>query len=116
MKEFDSDEAKEYLQRRAEQLKEQYEEERKKLLGSVIAILRNEFKDSSIEVFLVGSIIQPFNFTPRSDVDIVLKNFEGDRFALWAKLEKKIGRTIELIPFETCNFQEFVLKDGLKVF
>jgi hypothetical protein len=45
----------------------------------------------------------------------VVKNFHGDRFDLWAFLEKEIGRKVEVIPFETCHFQEFVLKDGLKV-
>ncbi len=115
MKEFDANEAKKYLQERDERVKNQHEKERKEILEKVIAILREELKNSEVEVYLVGSIIRPFAFTPRSDVDIVLKNFAEDRFEIWSKLEKKIGKSVEIIPFETCQFPEFVLKEGLKV-
>lgn len=114
-KRFDREEAKKFLFEQEEKEKKQREETRKYLLQKVIAILKKEFQDSSVEVYLVGSIVRPFAFTTRSDVDIVLKNFIGDRFELWPKLEKEIGRTVEIILFESCHFQEFVLKEGLKV-
>lgn len=112
---FNSEEAKKFLLAKEERERNEKEEERKALLQKVIFILENEFKGSSVEVYLVGSILQPFHFSSRSDVDIVLKNFKEDRFALWTRLEEKIGRKIEIISFETCRFQEFVLKDGFKV-
>lgn len=91
------------------------EEERQELLQKVSLILKQEFKESNVEVYLIGSIIQPFRFSSRSDVDIVLKNYKEDRFDFWTRLESKIGRKVEIIPFETCRFQEFVLKEGIKV-
>jgi predicted nucleotidyltransferase len=112
---FDSEEAKKHLLAKEKFESQQKEEERKTLLQNVIAILQKEFKGSSVEVYLIGSIIQPCRFYSRSDVDIVLKNYKGNRFELWAQLERKIGRKIEIIPFETSRLQEFVLKEGLKV-
>ena len=114
-KEFDQEDAKKFLADRANKEKDRYEKERKTLLEQVISILRQEFGGSSVEVYLVGSIIRPFAFSSRSDVDIVLKNYEGDRFDLWTRLEKKVSRSVEIILFETCPFQDFVLKDGFKV-
>jgi predicted nucleotidyltransferase len=112
---FDSEEAKKFLLAKEEQEKRQKEEERKVLFQRAILCLKKEFEKSTVEVYLVGSILRPFQFSSRSDIDIVLKNYKGDRFSLWAKLEREIGRKVEIIPFETCHFQEFVLKDGFKV-
>ncbi len=113
--EFDPEEAKKFLKEREEKIKDRQDTERKQLLEKVILILKEELKNTSLEVFLVGSITRPFSFTSRSDVDIVLKSFHGDRFDLCARLEKKIGRSVEIIIFETCGFQEFILKEGFKV-
>ncbi len=112
---FDSDEAKKYLLAREEKEKEQQESERKSLLKKTISILEKEFKGSTVEVYLVGSILRPFSFSTHSDIDVVLKNYIGDRFDFWAKLEREIGRKVEIIPFETCRFQEFVIKEGFRV-
>lgn len=112
---FDSDEAKKYLFAKEEKEKEQRENERKLLLKKAISILEKEFKGSSVEVYLVGSILRPFSFSIHSDIDVVLKNYIGDRFDFWVKLEKEMGRKVEIIPFETCHFQEFVIKEGFRV-
>ena len=112
---FDIEEAKKFLFAKEEKEKKQREEERKTIFKNVVLVLQKEFKGTNVEVFLVGSILQPFHFSSRSDVDVVLKNYKGDRFDFWVKLEEKIGRKVEIIPFETCHFQEFVLKNGFKV-
>lgn len=112
---FNRDEAKKFLEAREAEEKQERETDRKEALRKVISILKEEFAGSSVEAYLVGSLIRPFQFSLTSDVDIVLKNFQGDRFDLWPKLEKKIGRKVEIILFETCHFQEFVVKEGLKV-
>lgn len=114
-KDFNEEEAKSFLIQQEKKEMESNENARKELLQKTISVLKEEFQDSPVEIYLVGSILRPFQFSPRSDVDIVLKNFHADRFALWAKLEKKIGREIELIIFETCTFQEFIDKEGLKI-
>lgn len=114
-KEFNSEEAKNFLQERDRKEKQDQEETRRSLLEKTIAILKEELKDISIEVYLVGSILQPFAFTPHSDIDIVIKNYQGDRFDLWTTLEKRIGRKVEVILFESCSFKEFMHSKGLRV-
>ena len=112
---FDREEAKKFLLEKENKEKERKELERKHVLQQVIDVLKEEFAGSSVEVYLVGSIIIPFSFSDRSDVDIVVKNYIGDRFDLWAKLDRKIDRDIEIILFETCHFQDSVIKNGLRV-
>lgn len=114
-REFDREEAKRYLLAEEEKNKLEGEEARKALLKQTQVVLKAELKGSAVESYLIGSVIQPFRFSSSSDIDIVLKNYEGDRFDIWTKLEKAIGRKVEIIIFETCRFQEFVLKEGLKV-
>jgi predicted nucleotidyltransferase len=112
---FDQEEAKKFLLERERKERDAREEDRQEVLQKVTSILREKFVRSSVEVYLVGSIIRPHAFSSRSDVDVVLKNFQGDRFELWSELETKFGRNVEIIPFETCSFQQFVLDEGLKV-
>jgi predicted nucleotidyltransferase len=114
-KKFDSEEAKKNLLAKEEEEKQLGEEERKSLLRKVISTLEKEFKGSAVEVYLIGSILQPFRFSSRSDIDIVLKNYKEDRFDLWAKLEREIGRKVEIVFFEKAHFQDFVLKEGFRV-
>ncbi len=113
--EFDPIEAKKFLKEREENTRKDQEKIREEFLWNVISILREHFKDSAVQVYIVGSLIRPNQFTSSSDVDIVVKNFTGDRFALWSALEAKIGRTVEVILFETCQFKEFIESDGLRV-
>lgn len=112
---FSEEDAKKFLASREEKWKTEREIERKLILEKTLAILKKEFAGSAVEVYLVGSVLRPYEFSSRSDVDIVLKNYHGDRFDLWTKLETEIGRKVEIIPFETCNFKEFVSKEGLRV-
>ena len=112
---FNDEGAKRFLEAKEQQEKEEQETTRKNLLQQVTAILRKEFEGSTTEVYLIGSILKPFSFSSRSDVDIVLKNYAGDRFEFWAKIEKQIGKKVEIILFEKCHFQDFVLTNGLKV-
>lgn len=114
-REFDTEKAKAFLSEKEQKEKEQKEQERLLVLKKTQDILKEELANANVEVFLVGSVIVPYKFHSRSDVDIVVKNFDGDRFALWSKLERKIGRDVELIKYENCSFQEHVDKEGLKV-
>lgn len=112
---FDSEGARKFLLEKEAREKEERERVRQELLAKVISVLKTEFQGSAVEVFLVGSITRPYSFSPHSDIDIVLKNFKGDRFDLWAKLDRQFDRNVEIILFETCHFQDFVLKEGLRV-
>ncbi len=112
---FDADKAKKFLEIREGEEKENKEIERKSILMLAIDSLKRLFSHTSVEVYLIGSVTQPYKFHSRSDVDIVLKNFHGDRFEVWTQLELLIKKNVEVIIFENCQFQEHVLKNGYKV-
>lgn len=112
---FDEEAAEKYLSAREHEIRQLNEHERLKMLEQCTNVLKDYFQNGMVEVYLVGSIIQPFQFHKNSDIDIVLKGFTGDRFEIWTKLEKALNRSVEIIPFETCHFQEHILKYGLKV-
>jgi predicted nucleotidyltransferase len=112
---FDAEEAKKFLLERDKRRREEREKDRQEMLQKVTLVLREKFAHTSVEVFLVGSITRPYSFSSHSDVDVVLKNYQGDRFSLWSELEEAFGRSVEIISFETCSFQKFVAEEGLKV-
>ena len=112
---FDVQEARRHLREREKLEKEKREKDRKELLERVITHLQSLFSDMDVEVYLVGSITRPYRFTKQSDIDIVVKNFSGDLFALWAKIEEKVERSVEVILYEKCHFKQHVESEGLKV-
>lgn len=114
-KNFNIDEARDFLEIRESEEREKREIERQSTLKVVIDSLKKIFSDTPIEVYLVGSVVQPYKFQPFSDVDVVLRKFQGDRFLVWTQLETLIKRNVEVIIFENCHFQEHVLKNGYKV-
>lgn len=112
---FDSAKAKKNLAEKESQKREELELERQKVMERTITLLQNYFRGKDVEVILVGSVIQPGKFTQQSDVDIVLKNFQGNRFDIWPDLERKIDRKIEIILYENCGFKDHVDQHGYKV-
>lgn len=112
---FDPDLAKKHLEARESQEREAREKERIAAFTAVVHRLKGMEFPQQIEVYLVGSITQPYLFYPHSDIDIVVKNFQGDRFDLWTQLEELLGRRVEIILFEKCHFQDHILKNGYKV-
>jgi predicted nucleotidyltransferase len=112
---FDINEAKKNLERREQDEKEKREQERLAMFSRATEALKSIPFDPQVEVYLVGSITRPYQFHPHSDVDVVVRNFQGDRFDLWTQLEELIKRNVEIIIFENCHFQDFVLKMGYKV-
>lgn len=114
-KQFNEAQAKKFLQERELKEKEEREIARQSALTITIDSLKKLFSHTDVEVYLVGSIIKPYMFRPDSDIDIVLKNFQGDRFDVWTKMESLVKKNIEVILFEHCPFQEHVIKNGYKV-
>lgn len=112
---FDKEAARKNLEKRDLKDKEERENLRKKILAKTVSVLEGEFQGTNVEVYLVGSVARPNSFNKNSDVDVVLKNFSGDRFDIWTKLEAKIGRDVEVIIFEACEFKDHVIEQGLKV-
>lgn len=114
-KKFDRQEAKKKLLRQEQLQIDEAEAKRREILDLTMRVLNDEFSGQGIEVYLVGSLITPYGFNSHSDIDIVLRNFSGDRFEIWAHLEGKINRTLEIILFEKCEFKEYILEKGMRV-
>jgi len=114
-KNFDVNEAKHFLEGRESAEREKKEAERESTLVLVIDSLKKIFSSTDVEVYLVGSIIKPYMFHSSSDVDVVLRNFAGDRFDIWTRLEAMTKRNVEVIIFENCHFQDYVVQSGYKV-
>lgn len=110
---FDFEEAKKFLLQREKKEKEERECERELLLQKAIHWLKREFQGTNVTAYLVGSILR--KFSGRSDIDVVLQNFTGDRFSIWTRMQQDLGRDVEIILFESCGFQQDVLANGLKV-
>ena len=114
-KAFDVNQAKRFLENRESLDKDKRERERKAVMAVALESIKGLFTNTAVEVFLIGSITQPYMFYPHSDIDIVVKNFKGDRFDLWTRLEMLIKRNVEVVVFENCHFQEHIIKSGYKV-
>lgn len=112
---FNTDRAKDYLIQREQQAREKREALRLSKFKKACDVLKERFSHSDVEVYLVGSVTRPYSFGGRSDIDIVLKNFYGDRFETWASLERDIDHKVEIILFEKCHFQDYVLTKGVKI-
>jgi len=112
---FNQDASQQNLHRREMAKAAAREEHRLKLLQKTLEVLHKELQGQNVEVWLIGSITQPNKFSERSDVDIVVKNFFGDRFDLWTLVERQIGHDIEIIRFEECGFQNEIISKGMKV-
>lgn len=112
---FDENEAIENLKKIAEERVDEQEKNRLFVLNKVIETVKNYFDGTPVEVFVIGSLIQPGKFRSDSDVDLVLKNFSGDRFDVWTFLEKQIPRKVEVILYENCSFKDHIDKFGLRI-
>lgn len=94
---------------------EQKEKLRVQLLAKTFSLLQEEFKGTDTKAWLIGSITSENQFSKRSDIDIVVQDYLGDRYHLWSSLEKKIGHEIEILRYEECAFQDDIMKYGLRV-
>ncbi len=107
--------ANKYLAKQAEKEVSEMEDTRLKLLEKVSCTIKKAFKGTPVEIYLVGSIIRPYQFTEYSDVDIVVKNSTSDSFDLWKSIENEVGRELEVILFEKCHFQESIVTHGMRI-
>jgi predicted nucleotidyltransferase len=85
-------------------------------LNNCISILIKYFSDKpGINVWLFGSITQEFQFTPHSDIDIAIANFNNSQLGLFLELEELFCRKIDLIILEKIFFRNEIINSGLKI-
>lgn len=112
---FEKEIAKKYLKNRELREREEDEKIRLELFRSAVRLIEEELIGKEVQAYLIGSVIIPYKFSKHSDIDIVLKNFTGDRFDLATKWEGILERGVEVIMYENCLFQKHVETEGFKV-
>lgn len=80
----------------------------------------NKLKDyfssnTSVSLFLFGSILQTGRFNKYSDIDIAVQNYKGSRFELYCELEKLLNTTIDIVFLEKCDFKDEIVQQGLRI-
>jgi predicted nucleotidyltransferase len=72
-------------------------------------------KHPDCEVWLFGSLIQPFSFSFGSDVDIAVKGFQGSRLDLYSDLEAFMPLPFDLVILERSAISEEIMLRGEKI-
>jgi predicted nucleotidyltransferase len=67
------------------------------------------------QAYLFGSVIRPYRFTEKSDLDIAVETIQPDTFfdAL-AHLSEAVGRDVDLVDLSKCHFAERIRQRGVQ--
>lgn len=117
IKPFDIQKAKRFLENREKKKGEQREKERKEIFAKVIDSLKALFSNNLVEVYLVGSILQPYMFYTHSDV--IAKGFENhieDFSASHKELLNRLRLAISNIRPQVLSDESFLLLDKMGSF
>jgi predicted nucleotidyltransferase len=81
------------------------------------AVLEKVLPDFNVdEVIITGSLLVPYRFNNRSDIDIAVSGLRNeDYFTFISRLEELLLRNIEIIEFENCRFLDKIKTTGLKI-
>jgi len=112
---FDSEKARRSLEKKESDSKAALEQLRLAVLARAQEVLSTEFGSSEVEVYLVGSVTQPGAFRKDSDIDVVLKGFDGDRFGVWTRLESAMSREVTIMRCEESASADWFEAHGLRV-
>lgn len=67
------------------------------------------------EAYLFGSVIQPYRFTPDSDVDVAFVGLNDEYFfQAMVFLTERLGRDVDVVQLERVPFAERIKKEGLR--
>lgn len=67
------------------------------------------------EAFIFGSVIRPYHFTERSDVDIAVEQMEVEAFfAAMGALSEAVERDVDLVELLKCPFAHRIRQQGVK--
>lgn len=92
------------------------EQFRLETLTKTIADLKAAFRGMpDVNVYLFGSITEPYGFTKYSDIDIAVGNYQGSRLDLFCQIEMMLNFKIDLVILEKCSFREDIIKQGFKI-
>ena len=87
------------------------------MLEKTISEVKRVFEKLSVqEVYITGSLVIPYRFSSRSDIDIAVRGLPaGDYFTVLSKIEESLLREVEIIELENCRFSDKIQSSGVKV-
>ncbi len=100
-----------------EERKQKREAFRKKILTEVFKGLGRLSEQVTFdEAFVFGSLMQPYAFYDKSDIDIGFVNLPDDRFFFTiAFLSGHLGRDVDVVQLETAGrIRSKILKEGIR--
>ena len=66
------------------------------------------------KAYLFGSVVRPYRFTERSDVDIAVERIEPDHFfGAMAALSEVLEREVDLVELSKCHFAHRIRQQGI---
>jgi predicted nucleotidyltransferase len=99
-----------------ERKREEREKLRREMIRKVLKALDKLSENVEFEEAVIfGSIVKPFRFTERSDVDVAFKGLERDKlFYTTAFLSGEIGRDVVVVELERVRFADRITREGLR--
>ncbi|MBU0764754.1 MAG: nucleotidyltransferase domain-containing protein [Bacteroidetes bacterium] len=104
-----------------EEIEKQKSDDREKMRIKVLEKTKVVIKEYFIlfnlkSLYITGSLIVPYKFGNRSDIDIAVEGFPEDKYFLaMAELEEKLARKIEIIELENCRFASQIRSNGMQI-
>ncbi len=114
---FDIKKIKDIFFKKSQQEKQELELDRKRVLKETESIIKNYFVDvdKKVEIYLIGSILKPYQFNKHSDINIVIKGSDKSKLDIWLDLEERFSRKIDVVSYEKCHFKDFIDKYGIRI-
>jgi hypothetical protein len=94
--------------------RERNEVERRVILRQVMQWLETQGQTYGIQrAYLFGSLLRPYHFTERSDVDVAVETIAPDDFFMAiASLSEFVGRDVDLVDLSKCHFAHRIRQQG----
>ncbi|MEB3337724.1 MAG: nucleotidyltransferase domain-containing protein [Leptolyngbyaceae bacterium] len=91
------------------------EQQRLETVDRVIAWLESAGQRYGIDrAYLFGSMIRPYRFMDRSDVDVAVEAMDAEQFfQAMAELSEQVERDVDLVELSKCPFADRIRQQGV---
>lgn len=97
-----------------ERRKLEMEKMRQSVLRDTLALLDDLTPPDISQAYIFGSLIEQYQFTTNSDVDIAVEELAPEPFfTLAAALSAALKRDVDLIELRNCHFADVIRERGL---
>ncbi|NCJ07722.1 nucleotidyltransferase domain-containing protein [Synechococcales cyanobacterium C] len=95
--------------------RQEHEQQRLMALEGTIQWLETQGGQYGINrAYLFGSVLWPYRFIPRSDVDVAVEQIKPESFFVaLAALSEALERDIDLVELSRCHFADRIRQQGM---